>query len=322
MNNDWRKLKQSADGLPTYDSLIPYVLEVSKNGEEATIKVIRSRVFSFLSIPDKLLEIKYPNYPEADGVLANRISFALSALYLSGALARPKRGIYQITKTGRKLLEKHGDKLTNKILKKEPKFIEYKEELALRNQRSNASVVEEEEVITNQEFMNDKADIIINDANNKVAIELLSKLRNINPKFFEVLVMDLLTAMGYSGENGKVEVTSQSHDGGIDGIINQDPLGTSTVYVQAKRYAEGNTVQRGEIQKFYGALAAVKADRGVFITTSRFSKGAIEFSKSQGIVLIDGIELTDFMLKYNVGVEVAKKYTVYRIDNDYFEFEE
>ena len=125
--------------------------------------------------------------------------------------------------------------------------------------------------------------------------------------------------MGYSGKNGNAHVTKPTNDGGIDGIINQNPLGTSTVYIQAKRYTEDNKVGRSAIQSFYGALAAVHADRGVFITTSDYSKGAVEFAKSQGIVLINGIELTDLMIQYGVGVEPVKEFKVYRIDNDYFE---
>lgn len=127
--------------------------------------------------------------------------------------------------------------------------------------------------------------------------------------------------MGYSGKHGTAVVTSKSNDGGIDGIINQDPLGTSTVYVQEKRYHETNTIGRPAIQGFYGALAAVNADRGVFITTSSFSANAHEFAKNQGIVLIDGIKLTELMLEFGVGVEIAKTYKLFRIDNDYFEDE-
>ncbi|EAH3826824.1 restriction endonuclease, partial [Listeria monocytogenes] len=160
---------------------------------------------------------------------------------------------------------------------------------------------------------------IIDNMNNEVSIELLDKIRNSDPYFFEQLVVDLLSRMGYSGEGGSAKVTSRSNDGGIDGIINQDPLGTSTVYLQAKRYKEDNKINRSDIQTFYGALASVRADRGVFITTSSYTSGAKEFAINQGIVLIDGIQLTELMLKYKVGVEAENQYTIFRIDNDYFE---
>ena len=140
--------------------------------------------------------------------------------------------------------------------------------------------------------------------------------------FFEKLVVKLLDAMGYSGKNGNVKVTPQSNDGGIDGIINQDPLGTSTVYLQVKRYAEKNIIGRPAIQAFFGALASVNAGRGVFITTSSYSRGALDFARNQGIVLIDGIQLTELMLEYRVGIETTKEYKVYQINYDDFESEE
>lgn len=317
LNKDWTKLKQSAHGIPTYDSLIPYILEVLKNEEEATNKLIKKRLFDHLQVPEKVLTQKYPEYPNSEGILYNRVSFALSDLYKAGALERPRRGVYHITDLGRDLLDRYGDSLTKKDLETQPEYVEYMNELEIRNQRTDGilAVPDHDEET--------KIDIkkLINTMNNEVAIELLDKIRNSDPYFFERLVVDLLDKMGYSGENGHAKVTTKSNDGGIDGVINQDPLGTSTVYIQAKRYKEDNTVGRSAIQSFYGALAGINADRGVFITTSSYSKGAREFAKNQGIVLVDGIELTDLMLKYQVGVETAEQYVTYQIDNNYFESE-
>lgn len=139
-----------------------------------------------------------------------------------------------------------------------------------------------------------------------------------DPAFFEQLVAKLLSAMGYKGPSGTAEVTSLTNDGGIDGVINQDPLGTQTVYVQAKRFAKQNIVQRPAIQAFFGALSQIHADRGVFITTSSFSQGAIETAKSFSIVLIDGIRLTDLMLQYRVGVQEKRTFTLFEVDEDFF----
>lgn len=316
MNTDWQQLKQSANGIPQYDSLIPYILEVLKNGEEATSSVIKERVIRFLQIPESILAIKYPNYPNNDGILLNRYSFALSDLYKANAIDRPKRGIYKITEIGQSLLQQYGSELTKKNLEEQPAYQQYMQELAIRNERAgNLPTIDENEP---KEI---SVESIINNQNNEVAIELLNKVQQVAPTFFEIIVVDLLVAMGYSGENGEAKVTTRTNDGGIDGIINQDPLGTSTVYIQAKRYKEENTIGRPAIQSFYGALAAVNADRGVFITTSSFTKGAQDFAKNQGIVLIDGIKLTELMLQYGVGIEIAKTYQLYRIDNDYFESE-
>ncbi|MGL9727040.1 restriction endonuclease [Enterococcus sp. DIV0756] len=263
------------------------------------------------------------NIADSEGVLANRFSFALSTLlstlYKANTVERPNRGIYKITENGLSLLNRFGENLTKKILEEQTAYKEYMRELEIRNKRtdtlqsklhSGGSSIEVKEI-----------ENLIAIHNNEVAIELLDKVRQVKATFFEKLVVKLLISMGYSGENGNAKVTSQSNDGGIDGIINQDPLGTSTVYIQAKRYKEGNTVSRPDIQSFYGALAGVNADRGVFITTSDFSSGAQDYAKNQGIVLIDGIQLTELMMQYGLGIEEAKVYKQFRIDADYFEDE-
>ncbi|WP_108032590.1 restriction endonuclease [Trichococcus patagoniensis] len=317
MNKDWEKLKQSKDGIPTYDSLYPYILLVLKDKSEQTNKQISKAVFEYLHIPSEIIRIKYPKYPEADGILENRFSFALTDLYRAGAIARPRRATYTITEFGIKLLSSKGDELTKDLLKKTPEYIKYEEEMKVRNKSDNILADE----VNDEDPIDERIRIIefSKKVNNEVATELLDKIRNINPYFFEKLVIDLLDTMGYVGPNGNAMVTSKSNDGGIDGIINQDPLGTNTVYVQAKRYKEDNIIQRPDIQGFYGALAGINADRGVFITTSRFSKAATEYAMRQGIVLVDGIQLTDMMLKYKVGVQTHKKIELLKIDEDYFE---
>jgi restriction system protein len=250
-------------------------------------------------------------------MLENRFSFALSDLYKAGAIARPRRATYTITESGIDLLSRNKDKLTKDILKKTPEYIKYEEEMKVRNDNDN--ILDHE--VNDEDPIDERIRIVAfaKKVNNEVATELLDKIRNINPYFFEKLVIDLLDTMGYVGPNGNAMVTSKSNDGGIDGIINQDPLGTNTVYVQAKRYKEDNIIQRPDIQSFYGALAGFNADRGVFITTSRFSNSAIEYAMRQGIVLVDGIQLTDMMLKYKVGVQTHKKIELLKIDEDYFE---
>ena len=316
MNKDITKLKTSVDNVPRYESLIPYVLEVIKDKQPIHKRDIPDRVIKFLSISDDILNVKYPDYPDDDGILINRFSFALSDLFKANAVDRPKRGVYQITDSGIKLLEEYGESLNKAILEKEKPYIKYMQELKLRNKNSGVTLTSSED--TEEQDLK-SVEKLVTSMKNMVAVELLEKVRSSDPIFFEKLVVKLLVAMGYSGKNGNAHVTKPTNDGGIDGIINQNPLGTSTVYIQAKRYTEDNKVGRSAIQSFYGALAAVHADRGVFITTSDYSKGAVEFAKSQGIVLINGIELTDLMIQYGVGVEPVKEFKVYRIDNDYFE---
>lgn len=156
--------------------------------------------------------------------------------------------------------------------------------------------------------------------NSDLESELLIKLRGLDPYFFERLVLDVLVAMGYGVSNkDSAKVTQKSNDGGIDGIINEDALGLDRIYLQAKRYKDGSSIGRKEIQSFVGALAGEGATKGVFITTSNFSTQAMDYAKNQNIILIDGEYLTKLMIKYNVGTVVSRKIEFKKIDLTYFE---
>lgn len=148
---------------------------------------------------------------------------------------------------------------------------------------------------------------------------LLEKVRECHPSFFEKLVVDLLISMGYGCDDKSGQVIGKSHDGGIDGIISEDKLGLNLIYIQAKRYSEGNNVGRPEIQRFIGAMQ--KAEKGVFITTSKFTKEALEFANAETrkhIRLVDGDSLVELMIKHSVGLEKIKEYVVYKINEDFF----
>ena len=148
---------------------------------------------------------------------------------------------------------------------------------------------------------------------------LLEKVRECHPSFFEKLVVDLLLAMGYGCDDKSGQVIGKSHDGGIDGIISEDKLGLNLIYIQAKRYSEEKSVGRPEIQRFIGAMQ--KAEKGVFITTSKFTKEALDFANAESRKhnrLIDGDSLVELMIKHSVGLERIKEYIVYKIDEDYF----
>ena len=155
----------------------------------------------------------------------------------------------------------------------------------------------------------------------EVAADLLARLHAQAPAFFEQAVLDLLLAMGYGGAEGRASRTQLTNDGGIDGIIDQDALGLSRIYVQAKRYALGSSVQRPEIQGFVGALHGNKAGQGVFITTARFSTGAQKYANEvpTPVVLIDGPKLASLMIRYGVGVQVRRTVKLVEVDEDFFE---
>ena len=161
---------------------------------------------------------------------------------------------------------------------------------------------------------------IIDENNKHIKKQILEKIMQKDPYFFENLVLDLLSKMGY----GKAELTPKTHDNGFDGVIYQDVLGIDRVYTQAKRYKEKNLVQQPEIDKFIGVLHqnVTRSNKGIFITTSDFSKGAKEKAKADSminIVLINGEELVDYMIKYEVGINIKEKFTLKEIDEEYFE---
>ncbi|GEO69356.1 restriction endonuclease [Levilactobacillus acidifarinae] len=315
---DYRKLKLGKNGLPTWDALIPIILKFANQQEEWRGKALRVAVADDLQLPTDLRQLEYTTYH--DNIIENRVSWALSELTTAGILRRVRRGYYQITDLGKQLLTK-SDTVDFRMVHQLPKYQQHQQEIKERQLRgTSATNVEDlEPEVTSAESITHILKAKTQAYNDEIAAELLQRIRESNPSFFEELVVKLLVAMGYQGANGAAWVTQQSNDNGIDGVINQDALGTRTVYIQAKRYQESNVVQRPEIDSFYGALNRQHADRGVFMTTSKFSDGAVQAAKSDAIVLVDGIQLTTLMLQYQVGVQLKQKYVLFEIDEDFFD---
>jgi restriction system protein len=241
----------------------------------------------------------------------NRANWALSYLGRYGAANRPSRGAYQITERGRSLLAQRASGITARDL-----------ETILGSPPVVAS--EGEEITSHELEALDPVEQIetgIARIHADVASDLLARLHDQEPAFFEQAVLDLLMAMGYGGAEGKATRTQFSNDGGIDGIVDQDALGLSRVYVQAKRYALDTAVGRPEIQAFVGALHGNQANQGVFITTGRFSPGAREYAASvpTRVVLIEGQRLAALMIRYGVGVQVKRAVQIVEVDEDFFE---
>lgn len=249
----------------------------------------------------------------------NRIGWGVSFLTNVGALERPKRGHYQITDAGRMLVARFPGGVKERdinALGDDPTSpIQPYKSTGPRKSIAAPDLLVEESTMTPEEQVQSGIERIHDD----VAAELLERLQGKEPGFFEQAVVDLLLAMGYGGTTGTGNVTQLSNDGGIDGVIDQDVLGLSRVYIQAKRYASDNAVGRPELQAFVGALSG-KADSGVFITTSRFSEGARAYTEvvPTRIILIDGKRLTSLMIHYGVGVQVRETYKVVEVDEDFF----
>ncbi len=240
-----------------------------------------------------------------------------SGTYLRKALLTEAvgRGVYIITKRGLDLIKTNPTNLDRKQLSKFPEFCDFIHKKKLDTSFPNPEVIENSDV-TPFELMETSS----KELRDELVGELLDEIKSQSPQFFERLVVKLLVAMGYGGSfEDAANVTKYSHDEGIDGVIKEDRLGLDNIYVQAKRYDTGN-VGRKEIQSFVGALSGKGATKGIFITTSNFTKEARDYKPASNIkiVLIDGYQLANYKIDYNIGVSVRQTFEVKRIDSDFF----
>lgn len=300
--------------MPTWEDFIIPTLKAMSDGVTRTRREIHPAVASAAGLTEEQRAMQV-----ASGQLlyANRIGWGLSLLTKVGALARPVRGSYVITEPGRQLLADFPNGVSEKEIKalgEDPNssLIPYVASVSSKADRpapsdSVASLTPTELIQAGVERINEE-----------VSSELLYRLLDKEPAFFEQAVVDLLLKMGYGGQNGRGVVTSLVNDGGIDGVIDQDLLGLNKVYIQAKRYG-GKPVGRPDIQAFVGALSG-KADAGVFITTSRFSETAFDYVNSipTRVILVDGEKLVSLMIQHGVGVQVTESFSVVEIDEDFF----
>ncbi len=253
-------------------------------------------------------------------IFDNRVGWAKTYLKKAGLIDSPSRATFVITELGLKVLGKNPEKIDAKYLKQFPSFLEFI--------HPDKNDVESEETVISQDTLNrtpeENLDKAYQQLRKSLASELLNKVIDLSPAFFERLVIDLLVKMGYGGsikDAGKA--IGRSGDEGIDGTIKEDKLGLDIIYVQAKRWKPGNVVGRPEIHKFVGALAGQGAKKGIFITTSSFTKEAIDYTPKNEtkIVLIDGERLAQHMIDYNIGCSVQQIFELKRIDSDYFDEE-
>jgi restriction system protein len=246
-----------------------------------------------------------------------RIGWALSHLAKAEWVVRPSRGHYAITDAGRKCLREHPGGFDYALAKEV--FAPYWPKVKrTRNAPDLQPEVEESvDILDPLEQIEDG----INRIEREVGEELLKRLRESHPDFFEQAVVDLLLAMGYGGAEQRGTRIGGSGDEGMDGVIDQDALGLDRIYVQAKRYAAGNNIGRETIQAFVGALQGFGATRGVFLTTSAFTTHATSYAASlqSRVILIDGQRLVGLMIKYRVGVQVMQTYSTVEVDSDFFD---
>lgn len=250
-------------------------------------------------------------------LFGNRVGWAKTYLKKAGLLDSPKRGFVCITQRGLDVLKQNPKEIDVSFLQRFPEFLEFQ---SLKRDDKETIVDKQTEILTQtpEEILDDSYQNI----RKSLAQELLDKISKLSPTFFERLVVELLVKMGYGGSMKDAgRAIGKSGDEGIDGTIKEDKLGLDIIYIQAKRWQPNNVVGRPEIHKFVGALAGQGAKKGIFITTSSFTKDALDFipRNETKIVLIDGYKLAQLMIDYNLGVTIQHIYEIKKVDSDYFE---
>lgn len=305
----------SMTAMPTWSEFMTPMLSLLSEVPDRTLRQLKTEVSTAAQITDdQRAELLPSGEPKTD----NRIGWAASYLARVGALERPARGTYRITEMGRELLSAHPNGISETQLRT---FAKEDDRWWVSSKATSTAVSEEAEDESAVVDPVEQIETGIARIHSDVASDLLTRLHAKEPAFFEQAVLDLLMAMGYGGAEGKATRTQLVGDAGIDGVIDQDALGLNRVYVQAKRYAPGNAVGRPEIQAFVGALHGAQANQGVFITTGRFSSGAVAYADSvpTRVVLINGQRLSSLMIRFGVGVQVKRTVQIVEVDEDFFE---
>ena len=299
--------------IPNYQTLMLPLLKFLQNNKERNVREAIEHLCLEFKLTEQEKQELLPSGKQS--IIENRIGWAKTYIVKAGLIEAPKRGFIKITPKGKEVLNKNPDKINIKFLEQFPEFIEFrtiKKEQVEEKSKYLAEINKEVENITPDELIENG----FNSIQASLSQELLSKIRTNNPTFFERLVLKLLESMGY----GKGQVTGRSGDGGIDGYIYQDKLGLDKILIQAKRFGEDTPVSASMLRDFIGTLATNEANKGVFITTSKFPRDSENnISRSpKPIKLIDGTKLVKLMIDHNIGVSSTKIYEVKKIDTDFF----
>jgi restriction system protein len=295
-------------------TMLPLLTFTSDNREHSLRETIENLAFHFTLTPEERQEL-LPSGTQA--IFDNRVGWAKMHLLKAGLLESPRRSIFKITARGLQVLTENNLQLNMNYLRRFSEYIEFIR--PNNNTGTNNTTIElvEDSNATPEEVL-EKSYQKISQA---LALELLQKIKACPPAFFERLVVELLVKMGYGGSlKDAGRATRLTNDEGIDGIIKEDKLGLDFIYIQAKRW-DTQPIGRPDIQSFVGALDGQRANKGVFITTSRFAETAVNYVKTitKKVILIDGEQLATYMIEYGIGVSTITTYELKKIDNDYFE---
>lgn len=303
--------------IPDYQTImLPLLKTMSDEKTHKLRELIEILAVHFQLSEDEKKEL-LPSGSQA--IFDNRVGWAKFYLEKANLLKTEKRGSYYITDLGQNFLKSNPTELRTKDLEEFKAFKEFKQSINVKNEIDDTDQGNHENAESNK-TPEEALEYAYQKLKNDLSRDLLDTIKNCSPSFFEKLVIDLLTKMGYGGSRKDAgKALGKSGDGGIDGIIKEDKLGLDTIFIQAKRWE--NVVPVREIRDFAGALLSKKARKGIFITTSSFPQSAYQFVNSieHKIILIDGEGLTDLMFEFNVGLSTQSAYEVKRIDSDYFE---
>ena len=296
--------------LPKYNDLYRVLLTVLQDGQQHSMKDVRNSIAQMLHLTEEDISETLSN---GSTVYAGRVGWAKTYLKKAEMIESSQRGYISITSAGRALLASN-EPITNAVLARSSSAFREFYQHKVSDDASTAPApaeAHEETPETPQETF-ERVYTLIND---QLADDLLTEVLNQSPAFFEQLVVDLMKAMNY----GEGFVTKYSGDDGIDGIIHEDKLGFNLIYIQAKRWKPDVTIGKPELQKFAGAMMGPpKVEKGLFITTAKFSPKAKDYANAQHIILVDGKKLTELMIEHSVGVSTQKAYLIKRVDSDYF----
>jgi restriction system protein len=299
--------------IPTYeDFMLPLLREIN-HGEVHHVRDLYLPLAKSFGLTDEEIVQRLPSGQQR--VVDNRVGWARSYLLHAGLVASPKRGFVVITDVGREILRESPPKIDRKFLERFETFRAFR----LKHRRKTDSLVASEEVESSA-TPEETIEAAHEQLRDQLSSDLLDKLLQTTPYFFEKVVLRLLQAMGYGGISGSGTVTPRSRDGGIDGVIYEDKLGLDTVCIQAKRWE--NSVGRRTVQEFVGSMDLHRSKKGVILTTSEFSADAIDYVdriEGKKVVLIDGEKLCELMIEHRVGVTPRRNYEVFDISEDFFD---
>lgn len=304
--------------IPDFQTLMLPVLRASALGEAKISDVVQSLANEFQLTENERSDL-LPSGKQT--TFANRVHWAKTHLGKAGLIELTRRAHFQITDRGREVLANAPKRIDMRFLKQFPEFVLFR-----ASSGGTDSAAEESSTVEAIQASGMTPDEIIRRAHaeldDALSLDLLARVLAAPPEFFERLIVQLLLAMGYGGSTSDAgRALGRSGDGGVDGVIDQDALGLDRIYVQAKRYSDGNKVGSAAIRDFFGSLDRFKAAKGLFVTTSAFSiaaKGTAEFL-SKRIVLIDGLQLAKLMIRYNVGCRVEETFQLKKVDEEFFE---